>query len=139
MMDAIPTRREDHAASLVDESHNRLLRRRIQHDVCQGHRMPRWVADKIDGQGVPYDTASTIGSDGVTRSNAPWRFAVSAPDDNAFRILLHRFHGVPAPDVHAQFACALFDEPFGCRLWQEERERKTRIQHREVKQGFQST
>src|ERR1700676_4553358 len=86
---------------------------------------------------MPYDTASAIGPSGVASSKAEWRLAVPAPYDDAVSILLNLFHKVAAPDVHAQFQCTLLDEPFSRRLWQEQRERKARVQCREVKQRVQ--
>jgi hypothetical protein len=55
------------------------------------------------------------------------RLAVPAPYDDSVGILLNLFHKVATPDVHAQFQCTLLDEPFGSRLWQEQRERKARV------------
>src|ERR1700721_175277 len=86
---------------------------------------------------MPYETASAIGPSGVASSKAEWRLAVPAPDDDAVGILLNLFHKVATPDVHAQFQCTLLDEPFCRRLWQEQRERKARVQGREVKQRIQ--
>src|SRR5260370_7403145 len=82
---------------------------------------------------MPYDPASAIGPSGVASSKAEWRLAVPAPYDDAVSILLNLFHKVAAPDVHAQFQCTLLDEPFSRRLWQEQRERKRRVQCLEVK------
>src|SRR3982074_33520 len=86
---------------------------------------------------MPYDTASAIGPSGVASSKAEWRLAVPAPYDDAVGSLLNLFHKAATPDVHAQFQCTLLDEPFGSRLWQEQRERKARVQCREVKQRIQ--
>src|SRR5258708_29754888 len=86
---------------------------------------------------MPYGTASAIGPSGVASSKAEWRLAVSALYNDAVSILLNLFHKVAAPDVHAQFQCTLLDEPLSRRLWQEQRERKTRAQCPEGKQPFQ--
>src|SRR5258708_19194404 len=86
---------------------------------------------------MPYDTASAIGPHGVASSKTEWRLAVPAPYDDAVGILLNLFHKVATPDVHAQFQCTLLDEPFGRRLWQEQRERKARGQCREGQQRIQ--
>src|SRR6266446_6325180 len=86
---------------------------------------------------MPYETASAIGPSGVASGKAEWRLAVPAPYDDAVGILLNLFHKVATPDVHAQFQCTLLDDPFGRRLWQEQRERKARFQCREVKQRIQ--
>src|SRR3981081_1426667 len=86
---------------------------------------------------MPYDTASAIGPYGVASSKLEWRLVVPAPYDDAVGILLNLFHKVATPDVHAQFQCTLLDEPFGRRLWQEQRERETRERCRGVQQRIQ--
>ncbi len=111
-MDAIATRREDQTTSLVDEGQNRPVWRRIKHNICQGHCMPRRMTDEVDAHGMSYETARAIGADGVTGCKAEWRFAVTAPYRDAISALLQLFHGVAAPDVDALIQCALFDEPF---------------------------
>src|ERR1700730_6860113 len=136
-MNTIATWRENQTTGLVDQSEDRFLRWRIEDNVRQCHCMPCRMTGKIDAQGMPYETARAIGPGGVARRKAEWRLAVPAPYDDAVGILLDLFHKVATPDVHAQFQRALLDQPFGRRLWQEQRERKARVQRREVDQRIQ--
>ena len=118
-MNSVAARRENQPSGFIHYRSHRVLGWRIEHNVCQHHRLSSRIAGKIDLCCASNDATSAIGPDDVSRANAKRCRIGRAPDDNLIHMRLYRLDKMASPNVHAEFHGVVFEKPLGGSLRQE--------------------